>query len=288
MSAPACSEVSLALGEPLFATAPEASGWLLVEQAGPWGAKALVESRLDRAIGEEIESRAKTAGVKALLVKPPGRTETGRRSFLGFAGQGRAFLEEIELGDPRELLDIDLEFLARGERPGLGREVSRPLYLVCTNSRRDACCARLGRPLAASLAERYQGRVLECSHLGGHRFAPNVVVLPHGLVLGRAGSSAAAEAERGQIELESFRGRASFAPAVQAADWFVREREGLRGIDDLVLERHDGEEVVLRGNGRGYRVRVTSEVSEPQRPFSCAETKLDRPVAWSLVGLDCI
>jgi hypothetical protein len=288
MGATACSEVSLTFGEPLSATAPEALGWLLVEQAGPWGAKALVESRLDRAIGEELERRAKAAGVKALLVKTPGRAVPGRRCFVGFAGQGRAFLEEIQLGDPRELLGLDLEALSRGQRPGLGRELDSPLYLVCTNSRRDACCARLGRPLAAALVQRYEGRVWECSHLGGHRFAPNLVVLPYGLVFGRAGSSAAAEAERGRIELESFRGRSSFAPAVQAADGFVRAREGLRGIDDLMLERYEAEEVVFHRNGSGYRVRVTSEETKPPRPFSCGETKLDRPVTWSLVGLDTI
>jgi hypothetical protein len=288
MGAPACTDVSLALGEPLFATAPEASGWLLVEQAGPWGAKALVESRLDRELGEELERRAKAAGLKALLVKPPGRAAPGRRCFLGFAGQGRAFLEALELGDPRDLLDLDLEALSRGQRPGLGRELDSAIYLVCTNSRRDACCARLGRPLAAALVQRYEGRVWECSHLGGHRFAPNLVVLPYGLVFGRASSSAAAEAELGRIELESFRGRSSFLPEVQAADRFVREREGLRGIDDLVLERHDGGDVVLRNGDRGYRVRVVNEESEPPRAFSCGETKLDRPVAWSLAELETI
>jgi hypothetical protein len=283
----ACSEISLGLGEPLFATAPEAAGWLLIEQAGPWGGKALVESRLDGELGEELERRAKAAGVKALLVKPPGRTAAaGRRCFLGCSSQGRSFLEEIELRSPTDLLDVDLESLARGKRPELGREVGRPLYLVCTNSRRDACCARLGRPLAASLAERYEGRVLECSHLGGHRFAPNLVVLPQGLVLGRAGVSAAAEAEHGRIELESFRGRSSFVPAVQAADWFVRQAEGLRGIDDLALERHDGEEVAFRADDRRWRVRLTSAETDPPRPYSCGDRKLDRPVAWSLVELE--
>jgi hypothetical protein len=52
-----CSAISLALGEPLVATAPKASAWLLVEQPGPWGARALVESRFPRQVGEEPERR---------------------------------------------------------------------------------------------------------------------------------------------------------------------------------------------------------------------------------------
>jgi hypothetical protein len=285
MAVRACSELSRTLGEPLVATAPEASAWLLVEQAGPWGAKALVESRLDRAIGEQLEQRGKELGVKVLLIKPPGRSAAGRRRFACFAGQNRAFLEELEPGDPASLLELDLDALARGQRTPSSRPVEQ-LYLVCTNSRRDACCARFGRPLAATLAERFDGRVWECSHLGGHRFAPNLVALPEGLVFGRASLSAAAEVAQGRIELESFRGRSSFAPAVQAADCFVRQREGLRGIDDLVLEASDGDATVFRSGAGRFRVLVSSEDREPARSFSCGETKLERPVAWSLAGIE--
>src|SRR3990172_3252084 len=216
-----CSAFSLALGEPLRATAPEASSWLLVEQPGPWGRDAL-----------------------------------------------------------------DLGALARGERPGVGATVERPLYLVCTNSRRDACCARLGRPLVAALAETYPGRVWECSHLGGHRFAPNLVCLPDGLWFGRSEAAVAAEYERGRVALEHLRGRSSFPAAVQAADYFVREREGLRDVDDLALEGCAGDEGTLRGTGgRRFHVRLRQDLADSPRPLSCGDEKHDRPVVWSLVEM---
>ncbi len=47
-----------------------------------------------------------------------------------------------------------------------------PLALVCTNGKRDRCCALLGRPLAAELASSGVEGVWEVTHLGGHRFSP--------------------------------------------------------------------------------------------------------------------
>jgi hypothetical protein len=46
------------------------------------------------------------------------------------------------------------------------------------------CCARLGVPLAQALAARHPGPVWETTPVGGHRFAANLVLLPHGLYYG--------------------------------------------------------------------------------------------------------
>ena len=116
--------------------------WILIEQTGPWGHSALVESRLDRRVGAELQARTKGLGIKALLVKSPGGSSGARRCFLGRSDQPAPFLDEHELDGDDDLLALDLEALAHGERPAGGRPVGGPLYLVCTNSRRDACCAR--------------------------------------------------------------------------------------------------------------------------------------------------
>ena len=59
------------------------------------------------------------------------------------------------------------------------------MWLVCTNGKRDACCARDGVPVARALAALRPDEAWECSHLGGHRFAANVALLPEGLCFGR-------------------------------------------------------------------------------------------------------
>src|SRR5262245_19551698 len=208
-----CSSLSLALGEPLAATASQASAWLLVEQPGGWGRKALVESQLDRDVGADLERRAKQLGIKALLVKRPGRDAGGdgpRTVMLGRSEPGAAWLERASVDRASGLIDLDLAGLTAGRR-GHGDPVDSPVYLVCTNGRRDACCAALGRPVALALESARPGRVWECSHLGGHRFAANVVCLPDGLLLGRVtpddAESIAAVYESGRVPLAHLRGR---------------------------------------------------------------------------------
>ena len=93
-----------------------------------------------------------------------------------------------------------------------GDPVAGPIVLVCTHGRRDACCARLGLPLFDALAPHLPPeRLWQSSHLGGHRFAPNVLVLPHGIQLGRIPLERAAEVaellEDGRIPLDLYRGR---------------------------------------------------------------------------------
>ena len=56
---------------------------------------------------------------------------------------------------------------------------------MCTNGRRDRCCALLGRPLAAEIVAAGHSEVWEVTHLGGHRFSPTMLVLPHGYAYGR-------------------------------------------------------------------------------------------------------
>ena len=294
MDEASCSALSTALAEPLGATAPEASAWLLVEQPGAWGRKALAESQLNPEIGSELERRAKALGIKALLVKRPGRNGSagrGRAVMLGRSDHGCAWLERATVEHDIELLELDLDGLAAGER-GYGDPIEDAVYLVCTNGRRDACCAALGRPVAAVLAAARPERVWECSHIGGHRFAANLVCLPDGLCYGRVAADEvegiAAAYEAGRIVVERLRGRSSFPPAVQAADAFLRAREGLDGLEALVLERCEawdgGATVTFRAPSGLLEVDVRSEPDSVARPFSCGDETGEAPLTWTLAG----
>ncbi len=295
MAAQRCSSLSLSLGESLVATASAATAWLLVEQPGVWGAKALSESALDREIGGRLEQRAKVLGIKALLVKHHRReATTGRRCLAAWSAPGSSWLEELQLESPERLLDLDLEALAQGESLG-GRRIETPVHLVCTNGKRDACCASLGRPVAAAVTALRPDATFECSHLGGHRFAANVVCLPHGLWYGRVGPEDAdrlvASAEKREIVLDRFRGRSSLPAAAQAADWFLRERDGYLGIEAFTScttasENDGGVEVGLSGPEGAWRVRVRRDEAAESRPVSCDGEKVERPSVWSLVAIE--
>ncbi len=136
-----------------------------------------------------------------------------------------------------DLLELDLA--APGEPLG------HPLLLVCTHGKHDRCCARYGRPLHQALSEQAdEGWVWQSSHLGGDRFAGNVVFLPEGLYFGRVGPGEAwpvlDEYLAGRLDVDHFRGRSCYSFAEQAAERAVREASGMRGIDDLSLVGRDG------------------------------------------------
>jgi (2Fe-2S) ferredoxin len=111
------------------------------------------------------------------------------------------------------------------------------------------------------------------SHQGGHRFAANVLVLPTGLQFGRVDPGDAprvvAEALSGRIELDRYRGRTCYLPAVQAAERVVREVLKLEGTADLALVAEEAPLVRFRGrDGSEYAATVDAVVG-PSVPVSC-------------------
>jgi hypothetical protein len=158
-------------------------------------------------------------------------------------------------------------------------------YLVCTNGARDQCCAIRGAAVVDALADARPGSAYESSHLGGHRFAANLLVLPDGLCFGRLDVRSALavvdELDAGRLPLEHFRGRTSFTEEQQAAEIFLRRELGVDGLEDVTLVQ--GTTFAL-ADGRRATVRVRGEQLEP-RPFSCREDKLSSPTAWTLVDI---
>lgn len=152
-----CSTVSRALHEPVAGTAATARTWLLLEQPGPWGAKALTSSHLDPALGRALEAAAKGTGVRIALIRRPGRHADSRmpatrRVYVAHTVPGDVRLHSATTTDPARLLDLDFPALGRGETASFDAVLGGaphdgdPLALVCTNGKRDRCCALLGRP----------------------------------------------------------------------------------------------------------------------------------------------
>jgi hypothetical protein len=250
-----CAEYSL-VDEPLAGTAPIALGFALVEHPGPWGEKALAEAGLG-----ELEAQCKALGLKALLVRRADRAPTRGRAFAVWCG-AEPFAVELA---PAALAGT-LEQLAAGIRPG-GAIPSQRMWLVCTNGKRDACCARDGVPVARALAALRPDEAWECSHLGGHRFAANVALLPEGLCFGRVSEAEApqlvAAVEDGRVPHALLRGRMSVEPPVQAAEIAARAAGALTGLSPAPIS-HDGTTATVAG----VRVELQEEPLAP-RPVSC-------------------
>ena len=254
-------------------TASTVRSWLLLEDAGPWGRDALRDARLPERVGLELLRRCRAANVRPLLIRrvsPDATASQGLTCFAIRSGPDPPWIERASLANVGDALDLDLPALGRGVRPGF-EAFGGALFLVCTHGRRDACCAERGRPLARALAGAFPDRTWESSHVGGDRFAGNLVAFPHGLYLGRVGSDEAAAVARayvdGKVSLEHLRGRSCYPMPVQAADHALRGRLGFDGVGDVELERvHEHDRVTtatFRTPAGRFEVSVHIEASEP-------------------------
>ncbi len=253
-----CSDGSRAREESLVATASRVDRWLVVEHRGAWGPESVPSGRMGRAAATAIASAALAARARLVLVRRPHgvASEDGRWVFAVDSRPGHERVLARHLDSDVELVHLVSPF---DDAPEDGWDVvDGPLYLVCTHGRHDRCCALRGRPVAKALSRREPVRTWECTHVGGDRFAANVVVLPEGLYLGRVEADevlrVVEDLAAGTLPAGKVRGRSSLSLPAQAAQHFARESSGRWGTTDLqpVVQQGAGTDtwrVVLAGPG---------------------------------------
>ena len=229
-----CSELSRNRGEQVFGTAPRVDTWLLIEHPGAWSAKGFPDDRLSLPVRRYIAALAGfLGGAKKLMIRHRRRGEY-LRMFLVRSSEERPAVSMLAFDSYEDLLTFSPEDLVAQARP-----YDRPLFLVCTHGKHDKCCAKFGFGVYCTLHEAMPEDTWECSHVGGDRFAANLVCFPEGLYYGhvsRAASLAvAAEHVSGRIVLEHYRGRCCYSRPAQIAEYVIRRETALTGIDDLRL-----------------------------------------------------
>jgi hypothetical protein len=291
-------------GTSAYGTAAVARFFVGLEQPGPWGRNALRESHLGAQLGEDLETRCAERGGRFVLLRRPGNhPDTGGPATVLIAHAGTAtsgaWLLRAVLDEPGRLVDLDWDGLAQGDRTLVaasvpGATAAPPALLVCTNGRRDICCATRGRPVAAAAAALAPDRVWESSHTGGHRFAPTGVLLPWGQTYARLDDALAAAVLQsslaGQTPLAALgpahdRGRSTLPPAAQCAESAIRSRIGELDLAALTTEvpqvdaggadggddGGDDEVLVRHRDGREWAVQVSRRSTGDARPESCGK-----------------
>ena len=156
------------------------------------------------------ERRAAAHGVRALLIR------RGRHSPVVAdelpcrqCRPGNCVGPARRSTGPRDVLDVDLAALASGEALGPGN--SNRVPRVHPRTARHLL-RRSGKPAVPGSASVLPERVWETSHIGGDRFAGNLLVLPHGAYFGQVEPEEATRVigsfELGRLELDRYRGRA--------------------------------------------------------------------------------
>lgn len=289
--------------EALGGTAGRATAWLALEHTGHWGRDILDGSALGEELSEALKEAVDRAKLKFLLVHQPGEQRRAlhgepdgegnptHRVFYAISTPGEERLYSFSVSTPERLLDLPLDnpeelIQATGAEP-----MDSPLILVCTHSKRDRCCALRGRPIAAHLADVLpSGATWECSHTGGHRFAPVGIVLPTGYTYGRLSEPSAmvaylSLAGRSVPSLHGLRGRSTDTPAEQAADVAVRlelEKKGEEVTSDGLVSRETSVQEALDAlNAAGINPAVdTSELSAENPALEAARVTLHDGRTW--------
>jgi hypothetical protein len=278
-----CSTLSQEGHEPLYGSAPEKRVWLLLEYNPPWGAQAFPESALPDLVKAHL-----SAGLTAipdsniLMLRQPGRRREGIAFFIVIAEEQAPRLHEFSLNTYTNILDIDLAAVVKDDPAYNVNRSTESLYLVCTNARRDRCCAKFGIGIYNTLQPIVGKQVWQCSHIGGHRFAPTGLFLPHGICYGRMEVGtipALVEAYRsGHLALEYLRGRVCYPAPVQAADYLLRRRLEITAIDAVQLIHcetisPDLWDVQFAVNGETHRIRLEKYATDTEIFTSCNDTK---------------
>ena len=255
---------------------------MLIEHPGPWGRDGLLDARLAPGVGAGLRELEARTGARVLLIRRPRRIgdEGGvvcvaidtKDEWLG-ASRIRRIRDALDL-DPR-----DRSAFAPSEEP---------LFVVCTHGRRDPCCAERGRPLARATALVTPDLVWESTHVGGDRFAGNLVAFPHGLYFGRVQPEEGPEIvtayrDGGIAHLERYRGRTIHPTPVQAAEVALRRQRGLDGLDDVALERarRDGDRVeVWFSTPAGMALVTVARSLRPPMRLTCHSEREHAAPVW--------
>lgn len=224
----ACSDARDEASDPIAASAPHARIWLAVEDPRPWGERPVMPVDWSE------------HGITTVLIRKPERITSLYRIFLAFVRPGQQQLLRTEVGDQHVLAGLDPEAIAAGEIPSLFTLSDEKPLLVCTNGKRDQCCAIRGRAhISQALAD--HDNVWESTHLGGHRFAPVSLSLPDGAV--RAGTA--------------LRGLSGLTRPEQAAHIAVRDHVGDQIFIDTAEIDADHWFVTIAGSGQRFGVSVS-------------------------------
>lgn len=296
-----CAEMSAVAGEPIFATAVQVDVWICLEYRAPWKSKALADNVLPAAVKDWLQQTVEQLAGVGLKARPQFIKRASRGAdaplhlFVARNDAVGSVVWQFNAMDYDAYLDLDVLTLLQDEVAFEGYRREEPLFLVCTNGKRDRCCASLGMPVYTRFAELAPEATWQTTHLGGHRFAATLQVLPDAICYGRVGVDDVPEIIAAQAEhrllVEHLRGSTAQAPEVQAADYFLRREEGLDRLVDLQFDgvSRDGEATVVRFlkgvTGDRRTVTVAEDRTDIVIPTSCGDETAKPVTSYKLVAL---
>lgn len=200
-----CAEASQQAEEVPIGSAGNYEIYLLTECPPPWASMVLDSKAISAEIkvrslkfAEEM-AKAKIRLRPLFIYNENLHQEDSIRVLILRKPQGLAMgysKQEFQLQNRDEVIPVFRDWLAGNPPKTAAIESNSRDILVCTHGSHDRCCARYGKPFyyqALATVEKLSltdVRVWQCTHFGGHRFAPTAIDLPSGRWYGRLDESA--------------------------------------------------------------------------------------------------
>ena len=239
-----CSQIARASASPLHGTAIQVDAWLMIEYSRPWRSKALEDNELPQAISTHLAELAdaflQREGVKLrpqFIKQAASDSRAPRVYFAQRDARGVPMLHWRQLASSQELLGLSVDTL---KACADWQRCSEEQYFVCTNGQRDLCCARFGLPVYEAMRMHVGARAWQTSHVGGHRYAPNVLCLPSGVMYGFVNPETVTTLidahDQGSVALDHLRGFCWHSEVEQTADYWLRSENQYTACTTLDLE----------------------------------------------------
>ncbi|MEM7002064.1 MAG: sucrase ferredoxin [Pseudomonadota bacterium] len=277
-----CSRLAAEANADPAGTAVQVEVWLLLEYPRPWKPRAMQDNDLSpavQAVLDHLPVEAQRAGVEFRIqfIKQAASADIVQpRVFVADDRAGQMRLTGGVLDDYGSIAALTLEKILAHDLPR-AESVTDEIYLVCTNGQRDVCCARFGLPLFETLRIAHDSRIWQTTHLGGHRYAPNLLCLPSGYVYGFVAPEQAeqlvAEHDQGRLAVAQLRGRSALPKPAQAAEIALRKQWALGRIGDVEQVHVD-----LLDNAWQVRLRCADGADAE---FAVRRQKLPEPILAS-------
>lgn len=270
-----CSQSSLSRQEPLSATASNYHAYILIEYPAPFPAK-ISETRIDGAWLHQINDFAKDRNAKVILIRNS-KTSVDHLKIIFVDAVRQTWCSYAFSGHHYKYFSLKLYVEAEDTQWH-----SAPFFLVCTNGKKDKCCAKFGLPVYQALEQIQKFPVFEASHFGGDRFAGNAILMPYGIYYGRLKPTQAYELSQftaaDKILPENYRGISTLNFARQSAECWLRKHlnncDLQFAVSFLSQNIQDGHILMkVEAEGRQFLLTLKKKTSENHYLLTCKSAK---------------
>jgi len=245
-----CAKESFERGENFLGTMTTVKCYLLIEYDGAWSSvvnRLLENSKIEDRVVQYLNKFIQWCpeDVKVLFIKNKINTNNGKKIYLTRELMGKAQAREFNVDTYIDILKIDLK--AAYKEPSECKNI----LVVCTHGKRDKCCAKFGFPIFLNLYDwiNTSGKnfeIWECTHVGGDRFAANIIWLPYGLGFGHMqlqDGIFTKKLAQNKVALKYFRGCSFFPSAGQFLEGYVRKKYSLEVPGGIELVNYSESQV---------------------------------------------